>query len=306
MKRAISTLLALLISSLIAPSQEKELPPALASLVAAERAFARTSVEKGIRDSFLAFFADDGINFQPHPVNTKAAFRQRPAPPTRPPITLNWEPIYGDVAQAGDLGYTTGPYLLTDESPQKSPPQYGYFFSIWKQQADGSWKVVLDFGISTPAPANSAEHPSFQAARQTSSAPSSAQANPEAARSALIEMEREFSRAAASNGVVNAFLKYLSDDARLYRDGMFPLTEKGAIRSFLSKKAAALAWKSIRADMSRSADLGYTYGSYELTNPGSPSIVIEKGYYVHVWKREAEGRWRVVLDNSKPLPAGDK
>ena len=128
MKRISTLLLATLLLVSAAAGQQPKLSPNLASLVAAERAFARTSVEKGIRDSFLAFFADDGINFQPHPVKTREAILKRPAPAKRPPVTLNWEPAYADVSQAGDLGYTTGPYVLTDQSPQPSPPRYGFYF----------------------------------------------------------------------------------------------------------------------------------------------------------------------------------
>src|SRR5436853_480925 len=40
---------------------------ALDGLVAAEKAFSRTAAEKGIRDSFLDFMADDGGMFRPDP-----------------------------------------------------------------------------------------------------------------------------------------------------------------------------------------------------------------------------------------------
>src|SRR5437763_16613391 len=130
-----------------ARSQEQKLPPALASLVEAERAFAPLSVAKGVRESFLTYFADDGINFQPHPTNTKEALRKRPAPATPPPVTLDWYPVYADASHAGDLGYTTGPYTFTDHSQQSRPTPYGYYFSVWQKQADGCWKVAVDSGI---------------------------------------------------------------------------------------------------------------------------------------------------------------
>src|SRR3982750_3505507 len=128
-------LLALLaFSPTTAFTQNENLSPALRSLVEAERAFARTSVEKGVRDSFFEFFAEDGINFTPHPTNTRESIRKSPPPATRPPITLNWEPAFADISQAGDLGYTTGPFWVTDQSPQKRPTRHGFYFSIWKKQ----------------------------------------------------------------------------------------------------------------------------------------------------------------------------
>src|SRR5262249_22810862 len=131
--------------------QEKEQLPAQASLVVAERAFAKLSVEKGVRESFITYFAEDGINFQPHPTRTKEAFLKRPAPATLPPTTLNWAPIYGDVSQAGDMGISTGPFTIEDHSDAKRPTQHGMFFSVWKKQSDGNWRVVMDCGVRTPS-----------------------------------------------------------------------------------------------------------------------------------------------------------
>src|SRR5262245_11958006 len=133
MKRFFPALTLVITTSLIVFSQEKGLPEALLKMADTERAFAKLSVEKGAREAFITFFADDGVNFQPHPVNTKEAFAKQPAPANRPPTILNWAPIYGDVAQSGDLGYSTGPYIVEDHSGQNRPTIHGLFFSIWKR-----------------------------------------------------------------------------------------------------------------------------------------------------------------------------
>ncbi len=91
-----------------------------------------------------------GIGFQPNLHNAREFFFKQPAPAIRPPVTLNWAPIYGDIALTGDLGYTTGPFLLTDNSAEKRPARHGMYFSIWQKQTDGNWKVVLDIGVETP------------------------------------------------------------------------------------------------------------------------------------------------------------
>lgn len=295
--------LALLVFSPVAFTQKENLPPALASLVEAERAFARTSVEKGIRDSFYEFFAEDGINFQPHPTNTREAIRKRPAPATRPPITLNWEPVFADISRAGDMGYTTGPYSVTDQSPEHRPTRYGYYFSIWKKQPDGNWKVVIDAGVQTPAPVAS-QPVSFHSARPTEFKPKSAHLNLEAERAALINLEREFLEASKAGDVIKTFLGFMSDDARLHRNDIFPLTGKDSISAFFSGKRMTLTWEPIKADVSQSNDLGYTYGSYELKE-GSAAAA-EKGYFVRVWKRNKDGKWKIALDTTNPLPAEQK
>lgn len=296
--------LALLVFSPIAFTQKENVPSALSSLVEAERAFARTSVEKGIRDSFYEFFAEDGINFQPHPTNTRESIRKRPAPPTRPPITLNWEPATADISRAGDLGYTTGPYWLTDQSPEHRPTQHGYYFSIWKKQADGNWKVVIDAGVQTPAPPAASQPVSFYPARFSEYKQKSARVDLERERAGLLNLEREFSQKAKADGFIKTFLSFISDDARLHRNDMFPLTGKDAIRDFFAGKTMTLVWEPIKSDVSESNDLGYTYGSYELkeNSASTAAAVAEKGYFVRVWKRNKDGKWKIALDTTHPLP----
>jgi len=295
-RRVLAVVLGLLVLSSLALSQGKS-SAAFDSLVAAERAFAATSVAKGVRESFLAFFAEDGINFTPHPTKTRESFLSRPAPAVRPPVELNWRPIYADVSRAGDLGYTTGPYVFRDLSPEKKPNRYGYYFSIWKKQANGEWKVVVDCGISTPDHSTqkleltAAPSTKWKAARQV---------DLESERTALMDLDRQFLKASES-GIMNGYAKYLSDNARLHRDGSFPMTEPTAVRNYLSSQISTLTWTPIKSDVAQSDDLGYTYGSYELKFAGTTKA--EKGYYVRVWKRDSRGAWKLVLDTFSPVPA---
>ena len=52
----------------------------LKSMVETERAFSRASEEKGIRESFAEFIADDGILFRPTPVLGKKWMKEHPLP----------------------------------------------------------------------------------------------------------------------------------------------------------------------------------------------------------------------------------
>lgn len=277
--------------------KDKSLPPALSSLVEAERAFARTSVEKGVRASFIEYFADDGIAFQPDLIRVKETYLKRPAPAMKPPVTLNWQPVYADVAQAGDLGYTTGPYVFTDQSPEKSPTRYGFYFSVWKKQADGTWKVAIDCGIATP----DQSHQTFEFKPAPRIQTKNAHASPGLVeqRNALIDLDRQFLRAASSHGTLNAYFRYLGEGARLHRNDVFPVTNKEASQSLLSK-VERFTWEPIGADVSSSDDLGYTYGKYDLKLTRTEQS--EKGYYVRVWKRDVNDKWKLVLDTLSPMP----
>ena len=300
MKRSLAIFLSVVLLAVLGArggaGQEQHSSSALAALVEAERAFARLSVARGVREAFMTYFADDGINFQPHPTNTKEAYRQRPAPAAPPPITLDWQPIYADVSAAGDLGYTTGPYTLTDRGPAQRPAQHGYYFSLWRKQADGAWKVVVDCGIQTPAPPPLAPAPMFQPPRHAQSKVRG-DVNLEAERVSLLATDSALLAATAAGGVARALGAQLTNDARLHRMGLFPIVGRTAVRAYLKGREMALTGAPIKADVAQSGDLGYTYGSYVLRDGGRT----EKGYYVRVWRREG-GRWRVALDTANPLP----
>ncbi|MGH9424802.1 MAG: YybH family protein, partial [Terriglobia bacterium] len=116
--------------------------PHWTSLIEAERAFAATSLAKGTRAAFLEFLAEDSVLFRPGPIPGKKWIEEHPAPST----FLTWEPAFADVAQSGDLGYTTGPWEIRPTGPKDKPTAYGHFVSVWKRQTDGLWKVVVDLG----------------------------------------------------------------------------------------------------------------------------------------------------------------
>jgi ketosteroid isomerase-like protein len=291
---------ALLLSLIVLPvfPKEKDLSPAQAALVATERAFARLAVEQGVRASFIAYFADDGIGFNPHPYKVKEVLSNRPAPARRSTIVLNWAPIFGGMARAGDLGWNTGPTVIEDTGPEKRPAQHGMFFSVWKKQSDGNWRVVLDLGNSTPAAVAPLNAP-FRAAQQTFNKRPSGnnRVDVEKENAGLLEAEREFLAAARSGSVEQAYSSRLSDSARVHRPDVMPVVGKSALTAWLAGQTMTLGGEPIKVEVAGSGDLGYAYGSYELSG-AKP----EKGYYARVWARDAKGQWRIVMDVTTPIP----
>ncbi len=278
-------------------AQTETLPPDLAAIFQAERAFAKRCSEVGIRASFLEFFADDGIAFRPHPVKYKEAMKDRPAPPNPLAYELLWEPIFGEVSAAGDLGYDLGPSIYTDKTAEKSAPNYGFFFSLWKKQADSKWKVVLDLGTDTGVPYAGSREPQTLPVGKVQSA--ATPINIEAERVKLEEIDRAFSQMAQTDGVVKAFTKYLTPTARLHRNGELPIVGHDAITKFLRKTSFTQTWSPSFVEVAQSGDLGYTYGSYELKEESK----LEKGYYVRIWRRRANEQWQVAFDVTSPLPS---
>jgi ketosteroid isomerase-like protein len=278
-------------------SPEKDLPAAQAELVNSERAFAQLAEERGFRESFLTYFADEGIAFNPHPHKVRETLSRQPA--NNSPMGLKWAPAFGDISQAGDLGWNTGPVLFDSAEPGK-PGRHGMFFSVWKKQADGSWRVVLDLGAKTPAEVVPLNAPFRSSFRPVKTRPANS-VNIEREIAELLQIERDFLATAKAKNAGQAYLTRVGDDVRVHRPGVMPVTSKEGLRGWLQNQAMPLSGEPIKADVSRSGDLGYVYGSYELggTKP-------EKGYYARVWKRDDSGQWRIVMDTVNPIPAASQ
>jgi ketosteroid isomerase-like protein len=282
---------ALLLAAAPALAGDAPMPADQAAMVAAERAFVQLAAERGFRDSFYRYFAPDGIAFGPHPFRTRVALERQPSSPG--PMGAIWAPVWGDVSQAGDLGWNTGPLLFEARPAQNRPERHGMFFSVWEKQADGSWLVVLDLGSDTPGPVVPLDTPyrtSWRAGDRKGAGGDQA--------ALLLATERAL-LADMGQGIGAAYLKYLADDARVHRPGLMPVVGREALAGWAAGESQALTGEPLLVRAARSGDLGYAYGSYE-TGGDQPAA----GYYARVWKRDPEGTWRIVMDTVGPLPTG--
>ncbi len=275
--------------------REAEYDAALSSLVDSERAFARAAAELGTLDAFRAYLAEDAVLFRPRVVNAQEWLR---AAPDRPGL-LSWEPVVADVSAAGDLGYTTGPWEYR-EDPDADISAHGNYFTVWKKQADGTWRAVIDHGISNPPPDRVAT---------LRSPPPGARSRPHAPvdigaeRETLLQVDRAFAGAVATQGSLPAMAGYVTSDVRILREGRQPLDGIEALQGLLSQRPGSLSWSVLGGDVSRSGDLGYTYGEYEF-RPAAGDARAESGVYVRAWRRgpSGGGSWRVAVEVMTPLP----
>jgi ketosteroid isomerase-like protein len=60
-------------------------------------------------------------------------------------VYLTWKPDFVDVAASGDMRYTYGQYVFSCvDSAGKIIEDKGIFHTVWKRQADNTWKFVWD------------------------------------------------------------------------------------------------------------------------------------------------------------------
>jgi len=269
----IAPALAVLLVSATGHANKEKLAPGLAEIVAAERAFAKRCGEVGIRDSFLEFFAADGVSFAPDPGLAHARLEKRPKKTPDPTVELDWAPMRAEISAAGDLGWTSG--NATFERSSKEPKSMGYYFSLWRKQPDGGWKVVLDIGVDSPPKAFAKETVVTPLGPKSSAPPAAVDA------AAIKKLDAEFCARSATDAPA-AYRAALADNAVRNHQGLLPATSKKAILGTVKKGGRACT----PSEAFVSTGLAYTYGSWEGDG--------EKGYYARVWRWD--GDWRIAAE----------
>jgi ketosteroid isomerase-like protein len=84
-------------------------------------------------------------------------------------------------------------------------------------------------------------------------------------------------------------------------------TGKDAIAKLIAEDFAHdnIEWHANKVGVSRSGDLGYTSGTTGMSfKDASGKTVVYKGKYLTVWKKQADGSWKVLYDMfNSDLPA---
>ena len=116
-------------------------------IINTDKAMSDLAEKEGFYKAIL-FYADDNIvklSDGQFPVVGKTAFAEKYGD-NAGPKSLTWNPVNAVVANSGELGYTWGNWKFT--TPDTT--YYGNYFTAWKKQKDGNWKIALDGGNTTP------------------------------------------------------------------------------------------------------------------------------------------------------------
>jgi len=127
-------------------SQKTSLKPMKEEIIATEIAFAKMAKEVGVKEAFLEFAADSAVlNRNGKIIKGKQQIATYFDSQTLQNVSLEWEPEFVEVAKAGDMAYTYGPFTFSAFSAEGEPKTAsGYFHTVWKKQEDGSWKFIYD------------------------------------------------------------------------------------------------------------------------------------------------------------------
>ncbi len=99
-------------------------------------------------DGTVAFYADDAVLLPPNaPIATdRKSIRESWTGLLGPNTAVSWKVSRVEAAKSGELGYLYGTYSLSIQDPKGGPPvrDTGKLVEIWKKQADGKWKCIVD------------------------------------------------------------------------------------------------------------------------------------------------------------------
>jgi ketosteroid isomerase-like protein len=191
-----------------------------------------------------------------------------------PGFALGWKVDKAVITEAATIGYSSGTW--------RGGGQTGPYLAVWRKQRDGAWKVLIDAawvaGNDGTAAAKSPTLP------RTAAAAGIRQAD-DACRKAMAEKSLEGEIACYEVAAVTA------------GNAMPPARGIAEIRAMLTKHFAdpnfTLTWKTEKVVADASGVIGYSTGDWR--NGG------ESGPYLAVWRKQSDGKWKMLIDSAWSL-----
>ncbi|GAM97476.1 hypothetical protein U91I_01102 [alpha proteobacterium U9-1i] len=117
----------------------------------------------------------------------------------------------------------------------------------------------------------------------------------------LLELERQLQAAAQARGLGAALGEAIDADyGMVIRPGQAYQGVDEVTRGLgTAAGSTAIFWQPDRVHVARAGDMGVTSGRYAQLMSASESV---QGRYVMVWRRNAEGQWKVLTETRVPDP----
>jgi ketosteroid isomerase-like protein len=125
----------------------------------------------------------------------------------------------------------------------------------------------------------------------------------------LFDLEARFAKDVLERGGAG-FAEWFAEDGVALGNGQPPKIGRVAIAKSAnwSPRDYQLTWTPTDAMMGPSGDMGYTWGHFEgHSKDANGNPVVTTGRYMTIWRKGADGGWKVVLDAgaNEPAAAGD-
>jgi uncharacterized protein (TIGR02246 family) len=124
-----------------------------ARLMQASRDWSSAAASRNV-DAIVDYWADDAVVIPAGApeLRGKAAIRTYIQQSLKlPGFHIEWEPIEANVSADGSMGYLIERTQLKMKAPDGSPVEMSYRgVTIWRKQADGGWKNIVDITNAPP------------------------------------------------------------------------------------------------------------------------------------------------------------
>ena len=134
----------------------------------------------------------------------------------------------------------------------------------------------------------------------TASAPSENASNIQPLERTLRDLDVQWSKAAAAKDLEQT-VAYYSDDAIVLPPNATSAATKETVQNvwkdLLGAPGLVITWKPTRVKVGRSAEMAWVNGTYEVTmNDAAGRPINDRGKYVEVWEKQADGNWKCTAD----------
>lgn len=117
----------------------------------------------------------------------------------------------------------------------------------------------------------------------------------------IVNTDLAMSELATKDGFLISLYKYADENFVKLNEGSFPVVGKQAFKEFSRGRSGpkTLTWKPVKAEVAESGELGYTWGNWKFALPDTTVY----GNYFIVWKKQRDGKWKMLLDGGNGTPA---
>jgi len=268
----------------IAQAQPQSAEPVdVNKVIEAEKSFNKLVERKGIKGGFLAVADPEGIVFKPDAVNITEFYNNI----DKQAGSLSWTPTFARISGNGDLAFTAGPYVYQNGKSDEDKV-YGDYVSLWRADAEGKFKLLIDLGIQHPEPdkQNLTDFRSPEADKRV--APSK---DPFGGKKVILATDELFNHSLTIS-TLGTYKEFLSSEGHFYFPGFEPLTGREQVMKFLSNEAITISAQTVNAGRATSNDLAYTYGKARIKK-GS---ILSNYNYIRIWELDKNHKWNVLLE----------
>lgn len=117
---------------------------------------------------------------------------------------------------------------------------------------------------------------------------------------ALAKMDEDWSAAAATRDV-ERIVSFYAEDATACPPNEPAAVGRAAVKktwaAYFADPGFTVSWKTTKAEVAQSGELGFTSGTYESSMKGPDGKPVkEKGKYICIWKKDKDGKWKAAHD----------